>query len=235
MLEFYANPYSIDLSGFYFKSLEEYETKLAQAKRKDPSGDFEHSIELIDGSNFAVAAFEALSGSDGLSPAQIEDFFEIVDEFDDEDESLALLMRAKDVYNTKSAMELRDAMDESRDSLVGETSLVDYAYELVSEQGTSSFSGDYFDYASFGRDFLLNWSGEGVDEEEDEREYEELERMSDYARGVYVIEEMYGGLENLSPRNLELFFDHDAFARDLGFDHSEYTLPDGTVYLFHDN
>jgi len=229
MISLYANPYGFDLEGFYFKDIQDYEARLAKAQLSDPSGDFEHAIELIDGPPLAESVFSALTASDGLSPTDLSEFFDIVDDLENDGDAVALVARAKDLSSTGSASDLRDGIEEARSGLIGQYTLEEFAREIVQESGFEGIEGDYFDYDSYGRDYLLNWSGD------DETEYDFLAAMSDQERGEYVVYEIFGELEMLGKKTLEQYFDYEYYARDLRARYSEYTLSDGTTYLFADS
>lgn len=79
-LIFYAQPYDISAEGFYFRSVEEY-TKLAATLKNehgDPVEEFE--IQFIDGEAIDCDLAKAWS----VNQANIGDFFEAVDDWDDD-------------------------------------------------------------------------------------------------------------------------------------------------------
>ena len=47
--------------------------------------------------------------------------------------------------------------------------------------------------------------------------YPDIKSNSDW--GYYIVDEMYGGVENISTNDLETYFDYAALGRDLSFDH----------------
>lgn len=79
MIFLYAQPYDLSATGFYFKDLEEYESK-ATALRNDfdqPVEEFE--IQFIDGEEIDCALAKAI----GINQANLGAFFDCVETWDD--------------------------------------------------------------------------------------------------------------------------------------------------------
>jgi len=209
MAELYANPYSG--SGFYFSDLADYEAKV-----KKKRGDFEHTIMFIDGDDDEQALFTAMSGRDGLSPADLEDYYDVIDMEDHEEAALYWLL---DNLN----MNLADALEKIEDVGLREGSAEDYVYDLVEDVGLPSNAVDYyFDYDRFGRDLSIDGAldpdPDNYDEGEDDPDYiEEEERVSRLTNQEYGIEyvDMLGGVDQLSKQTISDYFDYDAFVSDL--------------------
>lgn len=217
----FANPYSSDLRGFYFDSLDEYERKLTKSQQVF-SSDYEHSIEFIDGDARDLNLYEALSGRDGISPGQVEDYFTLLDELD-EPESAAFLAYINVSGLPKDSMaDLAASIEAARDAYVGEMSLTDYAESLVDDEIMTNLDL-YFDYDSFGRDLRMDH------DDEDERMYE---GMSDEDVGYEYVEDL-GGVETLSKETISRYIDYDQLARDLSHDMTEISV-DGSDHLFRD-
>jgi hypothetical protein len=85
MAKFFCNPYSFELNGFFFTTLEEYQNRLAFAKISQKSVDFENEIELIDGSNIERSIFD-------LSSQNIEKFYELVESLSELDENQIIVL-----------------------------------------------------------------------------------------------------------------------------------------------
>lgn len=79
-LSFYANPYSWELNGFYFKSLEEYNSKLEFNKKFQNSTDFECEIDLIKGTSIDHSIFD-------LADHNVSKFFELKEELEELNEN----------------------------------------------------------------------------------------------------------------------------------------------------
>jgi hypothetical protein len=76
----HAQPYDISASGFYFDSLEDYATKAAKLRNDygDPVEEFE--IQFIDGEDIDCQLAKAI----GLYQSNIKQFFEAVEDWDDD-------------------------------------------------------------------------------------------------------------------------------------------------------
>lgn len=79
-LDLYAQPYSWDAKGFYFNSLEDYQSKYS--KNKDSFGNpvEEYEFQIIDGTSLECELWKALGG-DGY--VNLPAFFELLDIADD--------------------------------------------------------------------------------------------------------------------------------------------------------
>lgn len=162
MATFYANPYGYGLSGFYFDSPEDYEAKLEIAQDRDPSGDFEHSIEFIDGDGDEAQIWRVLSKSEGSGFHAYELFDEIFFDLDQPHELAAFSYLVEDVgYSPKDA--LRKV---NREGGLSPGSPEDYVDALAHDVGGwDELLGDrfayYADLDSLARDFIFG--GEAVE------------------------------------------------------------------------
>ena len=208
MAELYANPYSG--SGFYFSDLADYEAKV-----KKKRGDFEHTIMFIDGDDDEQALFTAMSGRDGLYPADLEDYYDVIDMDDGEKAALYWLLNNLN-------MNLADALEKIEDVGLREGSAEDWAYDFIEDVGLPSNAADYyFDYDRFGRDLRIDGALEPdpdeYDEGEDDPDYiEEDERIDGLSDEDYGIEyvDSFGGISELSDQTINDYFDHAAWIRD---------------------
>lgn len=232
MATFYANPYSIDNTGFYFDSFEQYEERLELAQEAEllagGSGDFEHEIEYIDGTDGETAIVNALTKSGLISPIHIGEVLVLLDEqsFEDEDEFAAYVAFVADRYATfNSVGALQYAMREAEENFRGEMTIEDAAYEFVEKGIVGEQQYEYyFDYESFGRDLRF-------DLDPDESEFDaELYAMNNRERGEEYIEQ-YGGVSELGKETLERYFDYGAYARDLKMGLQEVHVG-GRTFLF---
>ncbi len=80
MTTLFAQPYDISACGFYFDSIEQYRAKASALKNDygEPVEEFE--IQFIDGEHIDCSLASAL----GVSQANLNRFFEIVDQWYDE-------------------------------------------------------------------------------------------------------------------------------------------------------
>lgn len=79
MTKFYAQPYDISASGFYFDSFEEYQTKADKCRNDYGDKVEEFEIQFIDGERIDCAFAEAFQ----VNQANLGRFFELVDEWED--------------------------------------------------------------------------------------------------------------------------------------------------------
>ncbi len=83
MTTLFANPYNLDAAakGFYFESFEDYQEKAEGVTDSFGLPVEEFEIEFIDGESIDGELFEAL----GITQANIEQYFERVDEWEEEE------------------------------------------------------------------------------------------------------------------------------------------------------
>jgi hypothetical protein len=145
---YFAQPYSISATGFYFTDLEDYRAKAATAKDDYGMPVEEFEIQYIDGDDAAL--FRAV----GVSQASLADWFELLDELDgNEDGKIIACYLAGQGYGME---ELSSGWDDY--SLYRGTA-AEYAEEFVSDcyqiPGNLAF---YIDYEWLGRDMVLEGS-----------------------------------------------------------------------------
>lgn len=80
MPKLYAQPYDISATGFYFDTVEEYETKAASNRNEYGQPVEEYELQFIDGDSLDAALFEALS----VNQATFAQFIEACDDWDDD-------------------------------------------------------------------------------------------------------------------------------------------------------
>jgi antirestriction protein len=209
MISLYANPYDFSVSGFYFSTLDEYE------KQAKASGAEEFEIDFIDGTATEQMLFNAMRVD--LGGDILEAYFNVVNEFDEDDAMVIAILTDDMGYTLEQAMDMKDDL-----AVYGKfDSDEQFAQEYVDSIGSLEDAlGDkiqnYFDYASFGRDVQIDF---------DEEESEIYEGMSDQEIGEQLADDF--GWEGIGKSNLENYFDWERFARDLMFDMSKY---EGTYY-----
>jgi len=145
---YFAQPYSLDATGFYFSDPEEYRRK-ADANR-DRFGDpvEEYELQYINGEYYKL--FDAL----GVSQASLAEWFELLDELGgDEDRYLIACHLADDGY---AMSELAAKWDDFR---VFRGTAAEYAEQIVDEcYEVPGNLGRYIDYERLGRDMVLEGS-----------------------------------------------------------------------------
>lgn len=150
-LTLYANPYDTSVKGFYFKDAGDYEKKAEKSRAE------EFEIEFIDGDDEEQMLFKAM----GVHQGNIEEYFDLVDDLDEE-EILKLKILMEDI-----GYDFDDAMDKKDDLIVyhGYKDDEDFAIGFVEEMGgIENALGDqaesYFDFDSFGRDLRMEGYGQ---------------------------------------------------------------------------
>lgn len=143
MTEFYAQPYSIEHTGFYFDSLETYE---AGMKALNARGCEEVEIQFIDG-DYHLAS---LAGAASIHQGNVALWFETLDNLD-EAEAAQLLFLVDCGYNLEGALERYE------DVCLFDGTAEEYAYDLINETTEIPESLRYYiDYAAIARDMKLS-------------------------------------------------------------------------------
>ena len=142
---YYANPYSIDHTGFYFHDLAEFEAGLQALKAR---GAEEVEIDYIDGDDAEL--FRAA----GINQATIGEWFELLDELEPYHEPA--LFYLLDVIGEP----LNDALSHVEDVYVFEGTPEEYAENYVEDagllEGLPEHLRYYWDVKAFADDMVLN-------------------------------------------------------------------------------
>lgn len=242
-LTLHAQPYAYGGSGFYFSDLDEYEKKEAKSPHE------EWMIQFIDGDDTELAVFNAMD----VNQSNLDDYFDTIDDIEEHQLPALSYLMGEVGYSFDDAMEKLDDVylaDGTAEDYVHE-----WVHDLggPSEVGNNDY---YFDHQGYGRDASINgtWDPrnddqyEGVDEEEpDEDDYEAgsdlyddayeaweeykqaldwYDAMDEEELGSYIIDDVYGGLDQLPDADIAMYFRYDALARDLllGGDWREYSF-----------
>lgn len=143
-LKFYAQPYNMDATGFYFTDLEDYESKSEALTDRFGNQVEEFEIQFIDGSNEESALFQAAS----VNQANLDEFLEMLDDHSDQLTELFFLMSN---FNYSMA----DAIGKVDDVTIYQGNLKDAAEELFDEcylYEIPEHLRNYIDYDAFARD-----------------------------------------------------------------------------------
>lgn len=143
MTEFYAQPYSIEHTGFCFDSIEIYETGM---KKLNARGCEEVEIQFIDGEDHLVQ----LANAANIHQDNVSLWYEELEDLD-ETEATQLNFLLDCGYN------LNDTMDRYEEVCLHEGTAEDYAYDLIDE--TTEIPENlryYIDYKAIARDMKLN-------------------------------------------------------------------------------
>ncbi len=148
-LTLYANPYDIDANGFYFKSFDEYQQKVANNINRFGQHVEEYEIDYIDGDE------EETDYAQVCRPEQanLKEWFENLDIYcgmDDHEQQAFIYLVDVVGYTPAKALENYESVN------VFEGTKEDYAYELIEEcYGLPEFAKAYFDYDKFARDLEM--------------------------------------------------------------------------------
>lgn len=150
----YAQPYDISATGFYFADTESY-ARSAQALRNDhglPVEEFE--IQIIDGERIDVALAEAW----GLNQANLTRFFEIVDDWSEDQKRRFIIAVGECGYSFDPSSVVPDDFEVD---LYETDCLRDLAEQFVDEGLYGEISqhlANYIDYEAIARDLAVDFS-----------------------------------------------------------------------------
>lgn len=161
----------------------------------------------------------------------IKELNEIADEIKDFDETEILVLRdLVDMHNYDVKEAIKKVADGDYLFVEGDTK-EDLAYSYIDMIGGLSpdFVGQdtlerYFDYEAYGRDLDLGGDySKAYDDEDNFIGYEDnagnvVDVDSEEDLAYYVIDDILGGISELSPDELTRYFDYEAYGRDLAFD-----------------
>ncbi|MCH2037264.1 MAG: antirestriction protein ArdA [Rickettsiales bacterium] len=154
MTQFYAQPYDIHATGFYFSTMEEYNEKYAKCKNSFDEQVEEFELQFIDGESIDCALFEAL----GISQCNIHHFIEKMDEWDEQEKQILIIAVGECGYQFDLA---KDSPDDFDVDIYHTDSMRNLAMQFVDE----GLFGDipeniqfYLDYDAIARDLGMDYS-----------------------------------------------------------------------------
>jgi len=143
MTEFYAQPYSIEHTGFYFDSPEKFEAGMEKLNKK---GCEEVEIQFIDGEDHLVRLADAAH----IHQGNVDTWYEDLDDLD-ETEATQIFFLLDLGYS------LSDALDRYEDVYLFNGKASDYAYDLIDETTEVPENLRYYiDYEAIARDMKIN-------------------------------------------------------------------------------
>lgn len=143
-MKLYANPYDITKTGFYFESVEQFETGVAKSLAE------EFEIDVID-CELPRAIYDAMK----INQTNIEDSFELAEIL----ESLDVEQLTAIEFLLDCGHDIQYAMNKFEDVCISSESLDDYAYGLMVDcYDVPDSLIHYLDYRRFGRDLVLEGS-----------------------------------------------------------------------------
>jgi len=143
MTEFYAQPYSIEHTGFYFDSIEKFETGMENSNK---CGCEETEIQFIDGDDHLAN----LANAANIGQGDVYFWFE---ELDDPDETA--------VHQICSLLDLgykiSEVLDRYEDVYIFDGPASDYAHEIIDDTCEVPENLRYnIDYEAIARDMKIN-------------------------------------------------------------------------------
>ncbi|MEZ5836098.1 MAG: antirestriction protein ArdA [Geminicoccaceae bacterium] len=155
----YAQPYDITATGFYFKTYEEYEEKVAALKNEAGLPVEEFEIQFVDGDNVEARFAKAV----GLNQVNVEKFLECVEDWGGDEMIRAILMLEDGFVGFDENSEPSDFEDID---VYEDMTMEDLAEHFVDE----GLFGDipeaiagYLDYEKIARDLSMDYSETTVD------------------------------------------------------------------------
>ena len=154
MTQLFAQPYDISAAGFFFESMEEYDSKSSKLQNSygEPVEEFE--IQFIDGEDIDCALFRAL----GVHQGDIGAYFEAVDEWEDYQKINVILAVGEAGYSF-------DLGKDSPDQFDIQIYEVDSMKELAEQMVDEGLFGDipehlerYIDMDAIARDLEFDYS-----------------------------------------------------------------------------
>ncbi len=138
---YYAQPYDISYTGYFFSDLQEFSDQLGKAPFE------EVELQFIDGDNPSL--FEAA----GINQGNIDTWFDELEHITD-DEAIAIR------YLIDTGLDLEDAIERAEEVQIHHGSAEDYAAELVDEcydlNNIPEIIKYHIDYAGIANDMDLN-------------------------------------------------------------------------------
>jgi len=153
MSNFYAQPYDIEATGFYFDDYEEYQTKSKSLKNSSglPVEEFEIQVINLDGIDYQLC--EAME----INQANLEDCIEAVDNLEDHDkEKVIIWCQESNDFSYKN-----DNPDNFEIDIYYVNSMKDLAYDFVEEGLFGEIPehlSNYIDYDAIARDLEMAYS-----------------------------------------------------------------------------
>jgi antirestriction protein len=142
MTEFYAQPYSIEHTGFFFNSFENFEAGMEKLNKR---GCEEVEIQIIDGDDHLVR----LASTATIHQGDIAFWYDALEDLD-QTEATQMIVLLDLGYS------LSDALERYEEVCLFDGSAADYAYDLINETcEVPDHLRNYIDYDAIARDMEL--------------------------------------------------------------------------------
>lgn len=154
MTQLFAQPYDISATGFFFESMEEYDSKSGKLQNSygEPVEEFE--IQFIDGEDIDCALFRAL----GVHQGDISAYFEAVDEWDDPQKVNVILAVGEAGYSFELG---KDSPDQFDIQIYEVDSMKELAEQFLEEGLFGEIPESiqfYIDYDAIARDLAMDYA-----------------------------------------------------------------------------
>ncbi len=155
MTQFYAQPYDISATGFYFEDMESYDAKYATCNNDYGDQVEEFEIQFIDGETIDVQLFKALS----VGQHNIHHFIEHIDEWEEHEKQALIIAISECGYDF-------DISDNDLGIIENvDIYLMDTMRELAEQFVDEGLFGEipqslqfYIDYEAIARDLSFDYS-----------------------------------------------------------------------------
>ncbi|MCP4195171.1 MAG: antirestriction protein ArdA [Planctomycetaceae bacterium] len=153
MTQLFAQPYDLSATGFYFVSVEEFDTK-ANALRNDYGQRVEEfELQFIDGDDIDCDLAKAI----GINQANFARYFECVEEWDEDDKRRVILA----VGDCGYAFDAKTSPDDFDVDIYDVESMRELAEQFVEEGLFGNIPERlqfYIDYEAIGRDLAMDYA-----------------------------------------------------------------------------
>ncbi len=155
MTTFYAQPYDVSACGFYFSSMEEYDTKYSKCLNNFGGQVEEFEIQFIEGDTIDAQLFEALS----IHQGNISCFLDSIDEWEEYEKQALIIAVGECSYDF-------DIVDNNL-SIIEDVDiyLMDSMRELAEQFVDEGLFGEipeslqfYIDYEAIARDLEMDYN-----------------------------------------------------------------------------
>jgi len=152
-IQLHAQPYDLAAVGFYFQTYEDYAEKATKLRNDygDPVEEFE--IQVIDGDNIDCDLAKAI----GLNQANLKQFFEAVEDWDEHEKTVVILAIGECGYRFEA-----DTKPDDFDLDIYQCeSLRELAEDFVEEGLYGDIPeplADYIDYDAIARDLSVDYT-----------------------------------------------------------------------------
>ncbi|MEZ5691665.1 MAG: antirestriction protein ArdA [Rickettsiales bacterium] len=154
MTQFYAQPYDISATGFYFEDMQEYNARYAACKNDFGGQVEEFEIQFIDGETIDADLFKALS----IHQGNIHHFIEAIGEWEEHEKQAVIIAVGECGYSFDFESNSPDDFDVD---IYHVDSMRDLAVQFVDDGIYGEIPANisfYIDYDAMARDLSLDYN-----------------------------------------------------------------------------